>query len=110
MGDYWRTAFDLAVYLWIPKEIRLERLHQREKARGLLIGQAVEQSRFFLDWAAHYDQGDLPGRSRARHQAWMGQLSCPVLRLEGDLLLGEKVKLIQSRIARLTAPSPYSSL
>ncbi|QHV96553.1 P-loop NTPase family protein [Spirosoma endbachense] len=102
-GDYWRSAFDLAVYLWIPKAIRLERLHQREQSRGGLVGMAAEQSKLFLDWAAQYDAGDLPGRSRARHDAWIDQLNCPVLRLEGDIRLDERVELVQNRISNLDA-------
>ncbi len=103
-GEYWRSAFDLAVYLWVPKAIRLERLYLRELERGPLVGVAAEQSKFFLDWAAHYDEGDLPGRSRARHEVWMGQLHCPILRIEGDIQIEERVELIQKKISQI-APS-----
>jgi hypothetical protein len=68
------------------------------------VGQAAEQSTFFLDWAAQYDAGDLPGRSRARHEAWINQLSCPVLRLEGDMPLEERVERVQKSVFKLGTP------
>ena len=99
-GEYWRSAFDLAVYLWLPATIRLQRLHEREKARGPLTKTALTQSEYFLDWTAHYDQGDLPGRSHIRHQRWISELTCPILRIEGDISTTERLRLIQDAISK----------
>lgn len=38
----------------------------------------------FLAWAGQYDAGTLPGRSRARHEAWLASRTCRVLRFDGD--------------------------
>lgn len=97
-GDEWKSVFDLAVYLWVPPEIRLQRLYQREKERGRMVGAALEQSTSFLDWTAHYDSGDLPGRSRTNHEEWIAKLNCPVLRIEGDTTTTERLQLIQVAI------------
>lgn len=97
-GDYWQSAFDLAVYLWLPPDIRLERLRRREKARGQLTGVGATQSQSFLDWTSHYDQGDLDGRSRARHEEWIRKLFCTVLRIEGNFSIEQRLALIQDRM------------
>jgi adenylate kinase family enzyme len=54
-GDVAIPLFELVVFLWIPQNIRLERLRQREIERyGKRImagGGMYEQSQAFLDWA-----------------------------------------------------------
>ncbi|WP_426490626.1 hypothetical protein [Hymenobacter sp. 102] len=94
-GEQWLHAFDLAVFLWLPPNIRLARLQQREQERygELLRTDAFrqQQSAAFLDWAATYDTGGTTSRSLAIHTAWMQQLKCPVLELRGDLTVAERV-------------------
>jgi adenylate kinase family enzyme len=79
----------LIVFIQVPTPVRLERLRAREKARfgdALLPGGAMyETHREFMSWAAHYDDGTLPGRSRPKHEKWLAALSKPVLRLDGTL-------------------------
>ena len=86
-GDPLIPRFTLAVRLDTPPPVRMERLRQREYARyGARIlpgGDMYEQSRAFLDWAAQYDDGKPPIRSRALHDLWQQQLSCPLLTLDG---------------------------
>ena len=53
-----------------------------------------EQSRAFLDWAAQYDDGKPPIRSRALHDLWQQQLSCPVLTLDGTLPVEELAEAV----------------
>lgn len=81
------TEAELIVLLQVPTEIRLERLRRRESARfgdALRPGGAMyENHRDFIEWAAHYDDGTLPGRSRPRHEKWLAGLDIPVLRLDG---------------------------
>jgi adenylate kinase family enzyme len=89
--DGWATPAlrdaELIVFLQVPTEVRLERLRRREQARfgdALLPGGAMHDThREFIDWAARYDDGTLPGRSRPRHEKWLAGLSLPVLRLDG---------------------------
>lgn len=82
--------FNLVVWLDTPTEIRLARLVARERIRygraTIAPGGAMhDEHRAFLDWAAHYDTGLREGRSRRRHESWLGELPCRVLRLDGSL-------------------------
>ena len=67
-GDVAIPLFELVVFLWIPHDIRMARLRQREHARfGARIlpgGDMYEQSQQFLAWAASYDDDGLDIRSR----------------------------------------------
>jgi adenylate kinase family enzyme len=94
-GDPLISEFELVVFLVVPTPVRLARLLVRERARygqqaiasgGELHGAHVE----FLDWAGRYDTGGLEMRSRALHEAWLATVSCPVIRLEGDLSADEQ--------------------
>ena len=84
-GPEIEDSFSLIVYLYLPAELRVERLRQRELER---YGEADPD---FLQWASEYDTGPSEGRSLAKHEAWLAQRSCPVLRLEGDLSVSERV-------------------
>jgi adenylate kinase family enzyme len=81
------------VYLDVPTEARLERITTREVER---FGKIDKE---FYNWAAQYDEGKLPGRSRERHRVWLESLSCPVLRLCGEMRVEESVALIIGKIA-----------
>jgi adenylate kinase family enzyme len=78
---------ELIVFLDVPTEVRLERLQRRERDRFgdmLLPGGAMHEThREFVEWAAHYDDGTQPGRSRPRHEQWLAGLATPVVRLDG---------------------------
>lgn len=85
-GQPLENEFDLVVFLYLPVELRLERLKRREVER---FGQARPE---FLAWAGQYDEGGLPGRSLARHLEWLSELSCAVLKLEGDISVTDRVR------------------
>ena len=97
-GDIFIPYFDLVIYLWIPKELRMKRLEVREKQRyGELIevdGIMHKQHKEFIDWAAKYDSGDLTIRSKELHEKWISELPCKVLRLEGIFELEEKLEKV----------------
>lgn len=97
-------ALDLIVFLDVPTEIRLERLRARESARfgeALLPGGAMhEVNREFVAWAAQYDEGRQPGRSRPRHEAWLARAAVPVLRLDGRRDIEDLVEAICAGRAR----------
>lgn len=84
-GAELENGFSLVVFLTLQADIRLARLRARELAR---LGRIDPE---FLEWAGQYDEGRLPGRSRARHEQWLNERSCPVLRLDGDLSVAERV-------------------
>ncbi|RCW77312.1 AAA family ATPase [Saliterribacillus persicus] len=97
-GDDFKNYFDLLIFLWIPKDIRLERLKERESQRygkGVLPGGSnYEQSKTFLEWASLYDDAGLEVRSKTLHEQWMKDAPCPVLRIEGDYTVAERVNLV----------------
>ena len=102
-GDPCLPLLDLAVYVWIPHDLRMFRLEAREierygKDKAKPNGVWSESSRKFLDWAARYDSGGLDVRSRALHEAWMASLPCPVIRLEGDFSMDERVERVVSAL------------
>ncbi|PLP99770.1 AAA family ATPase [Cupriavidus pauculus] len=81
-------AFDLVVFLYLPTDLRLTRLKAREEQR---FGKVDPE---FLNWAAQYDAGTAEGRSLAGHRQWLGQRTCPVLRLEHDESVDDRLQQV----------------
>ena len=90
-GDPLIPRFEQVVFLATPTELRLARLAAREQRRyGAAIapgGALADHHLDFMAYAAAYDTGvftsTLTGRHRARHEAWLARLPCPLLRLDG---------------------------
>lgn len=97
-GDEFITEYDLVIYLWVPPKIRLERLRQREfqrYGRDILVGgDRYEQYMEFIEWASQYDKGGMEVRSKHLHEQWMSKLSCPVLKIEGNHTVEERVDIV----------------
>jgi adenylate kinase family enzyme len=93
-------GFDLVVFLYVARELRLQRLRAREIRRH---GQADPA---FLDWAAQYDEGPPMGRSLAKHEAWLAARQCPVLRIEGDTSVEQRCALVVGSLARTHPTGP----
>lgn len=98
-GDCFRPCFDLVIFLWIPSEVRLARLQQRELERygkeALAGGSRYVQSRAFLEWASLYDHAGMEVRSKTLHEQWIAGLSCPILRIEGDYSTEDRVAMVK---------------
>jgi adenylate kinase family enzyme len=92
IGDWGASLiplFNVVVFLRTPTDIRLARLRAREAKRFGAAAIAPGGSRHkeyeaFIAWSADYDAGTVAGRNLARHEAWLAQLACPVLRLDGS--------------------------
>jgi adenylate kinase family enzyme len=102
-GDPVISYFDLVVFLYTTKDIRLHRLRAREAAR--LGDEAVspggwhhQETEDFIEWASHYDEGDTVSRTLEKHQAWLTTLPCPVIRLDGASPLSELVTHVVATI------------
>ncbi|QWU15318.1 Adenylate kinase [Paenibacillus sophorae] len=99
-GDMFVPYFDLVVFIWIPKEIRIKRLIEREQNRyGKEIetnGSRYQSFKEFIEWAASYDEADVETRSRAMHEQWISELKCPVIRIEGDI-----TSSVQERVSKV---------
>ena len=95
-GDPLIRRFELVVLLRADTRVRIARVTQREReefgeeaiAPG---GRMHENFAAFVEWAAGYDDGELDTRSLARHEAWLRELRCPILRFDGETPVGEQV-------------------
>ncbi|MNU07774.1 hypothetical protein D3C72_2535190 [compost metagenome] len=47
-----------------------------------------------MEWAALYDTAGVEVRSKVLHEEWMCALKCPILRIEGDLTVQERVEVV----------------
>lgn len=100
-GDPFIPLFDLVVFLYIPKHLRMARLRAREIQRygEAAIGPGApmhEGSTEFLQWAASYDESGLENRSLRMHNEWLAKLPGPVLRLE-------EVATVEANLTRVLA-------
>jgi adenylate kinase family enzyme len=97
--------FDLSVFLYIPPAVRLERLRKRELERyGDIIFTDPERkikTENFLQWAANYDENLHAGRSLQVHQTWIENLATPILIIEGDTTVSERIAAILLKIEEL---------
>ena|ERR1700761_1317367 len=87
-------SLSLIVFITVPAAIRIERLKMRET---LWHGKVDPE---FLAWAAQYDDGTLSGRSRQKHEHWLSQRSCPVVRIDGDTSTVDRVGRVRAAIAK----------
>ncbi|MBC7920676.1 MAG: AAA family ATPase [Ferruginibacter sp.] len=101
----WLPAFDLAVFLWLPSNVRTDRLEKREYERyGEVIRSDPERRRQyeeFIEWAAGYDDNTARGRTLAVHENWLGNLPCPVPELRGDLSVERRAEIVLERMEKI---------
>ncbi len=87
---------DLAVFVYLPKDIRIERLQKREVERyGERIkegGDRYQDSLDFIAWASTYDEAS-SGRSLLIHEEVIKTLKCPVIRIV-NLDLDESIEAV----------------
>lgn len=104
-GEEWLSIFDLAVFLYIPPAVRLERIGKRELERyGTVILTDPERIRLynkFISWCEGYDENTAKGRTLAAHQDWTRKIHCPVLTVNGDFTVQERRKIILDQIAAI---------
>ncbi len=97
-GEPMIPRFDLVVFLYVAPEIRIARLLERERERyGDRIepgGQMHQQHLEFVEWARSYDLDDFTGRSLKRHRAWLAQMPCPVLELDGAQPVAQSLETV----------------
>jgi adenylate kinase family enzyme len=98
-GDIFIPRFEVAVFLRIPRELRMARIMARERQR---YGDAIEEGGVmrtahleFIEWANNYDSAEESMRSLRLHEKWMATLPCRCIRLEGDLTTEERLSLLK---------------
>lgn len=102
-GNFTIPMFDLVVFLYLPSDIRIQRLRMREIKR---YGHGIEEPihprhhdyKAFIEWAMAYDEGGLDIRSKSSHEKWIATLPCPVVRIEGDRTITENLKTVMNKI------------
>ena len=101
-STFWDNAFDLGVFLRVPKDIRMKRLLNREIERygeALNTNEKIKAtSKEFLEWAATYDDQLGDGASIHQHKNWIEKMDCPVIEVTGDLTNKERLRIILEKI------------
>lgn len=101
-GKAWQTAFDLAVFIALDKEIRIQRLQQREVERyGEKLqtdAKVKETSEAFIAWAKRYDDPTFTGRSIKIHRDWLNSLSCESITIDSAFPLETNVLKVFQKI------------
>jgi uridine kinase len=93
-GRELEDGFDLIVFLQLETAIRIARLRERE----MRIYGRVDPA--FIEWATRYDVGPPSGRSLKKHENWLATRKCPVVRIDGDLTVEERLARIEPHIKR----------
>jgi len=101
-GDEWLSAFDLVVFLYVPPQIRIQRLKDREFERyGDVIytdPERIAAYQKFLEWAQAYDANAISGRTLHIHEAWLSKVTCPVLEIRGNTTVAQRIDLIMNKM------------
>jgi adenylate kinase family enzyme len=105
-SPYWNSAFDLGIFLRIPKAVRMQRLRKREAQRygdKLMSDQEIiKQSEVFLHWASQYDNEKFEGRSISQHKYWIKSVDFKVFELNGNIANTELVRLVLDKIKEVS--------
>jgi len=101
-GDDFIEMFDLVVYLWLPAQVRLQRLEEREiKRHGDLInlgGLMYQAHKDFMLWASKYDHGGIDMRSKVFHESWLRKVPCKIIKIQGDFQRSERLEKVMSQL------------
>lgn len=101
-GDCFKERVDLFVYLHLPLPVRLERIQKREYnrfgSRILPGGDLYQQHTDFLDWVSQYEQAGKDVRGQKQHEAWLEDVSVPVIRITDVLTIEELLKIVSPYI------------
>jgi adenylate kinase family enzyme len=104
-GLEWQSYFNLVVFLYVPPQIRIQRLQDREIQRyGAAIFDDFERAaryQQFLTWATGYDDNSTTGRNINAHRNWLNLVQCPVLEINGDTTVAQRVDLIEKELSSL---------
>jgi adenylate kinase family enzyme len=99
-SKYWDSAFDLGIFLRLPKDIRMKRLANREIDR---YGEELntnpemrEKSKAFLKWAEEYDDETSDRHSITQHRNWIKVLDCPIIEFKDDLTTDEMLTYLKT--------------
>lgn len=91
-GDVFIPRFDAVIYLWLPADVRIARIRERELQRygaerlspGGDLHLVFEK---FISWASAYDEETDKIRSRSKELQWLEVLSCNKITIEAEMPL-----------------------
>lgn len=98
-GDVFVPQFDLVVWLWLPADVRIPRIEQRERLRYGVArldpgGDLHVVFEKFKRWAADCD-GEAGGlRSKECELEWLNRLDCPVVKFDFEMPTSQMLGLI----------------
>ncbi len=106
-GDFAIPLFTLVVFLWIPHDLRMERIKNREIERyGLEAlspgGWFHQHHKDFMAYAEAYDSAglDVDIRSKKLHEQWMSKLPCRLLRIEAPFSTQELTRRVEQELEK----------
>lgn len=104
-GENIFPPFDLVIFLYLPPQIRMERLRKREFERYgeeiTVNPERAVKSEEFLEWAKDYDHDTgIANRTLNAHREWLTGIDVPLLEISGDYPVSDKIKVILDRIKR----------
>jgi len=105
LWDLVNPLFDFAVLLFVPTEIRLERVkaraYERFGDRAIEGGDLYDNHQKCYHHVQQYDIG-FHSVSKERHEKWAEEIDCPVLRADGTKPISENVKWIMEQYLSVT--------
>lgn len=107
-SKFWNTAFDLGIFLRLPKTVRMKRLQNREIERygdELITNEEIKKKSIaFLEWAEKYDDETSDRLRIKEHQNWIEELDCSIIEINRDLTKDEMIKVIIKKLMREIEP------
>ena len=105
--------YTLHVFLWLPSDVRIERILNRERelygARIQPGGDMEKDHVEFMAWTRHYDDGTAEGTNTLpHHEALLARSTCPVIRIVEPLPLDGALDQVVARVTRLR-PADFAS-
>ncbi|MEM8510554.1 MAG: AAA family ATPase [Bacteroidota bacterium] len=102
--DFIKDVFDLVVFVYVPQDIRIDRIKKREYERyGDKIYHEplyMEKMAKFIAWIRKYEDDTFAGSSKRKHLNWLKTIQCPILKIEGDTTTEERINAIVNLINR----------
>ncbi len=83
-----------AVYIEVPKDIRIKRVYERSYER---FGEKIREGREYYKQVKAFHEFVL-SRDENLVENWLSTLSCPVLKVDGTLPVQENVKLLAEKL------------
>lgn len=87
-GDSIKESLDVVIYKYVEQDMRMNRLLARERQRyGDRINPGNDMHQIhteFVEWAKKYELGEMEIRSKKSELAWIKNITCKIIMLEGN--------------------------